>query len=263
MEHATPDTHDPPPITDYQAGLAKALESLPTDPDAAQRSQSLEPLAQEIAATNLSAAVGFRNEQGSFELEKASAMLEFAYEAARAEPIAALNLAMELPASDARDDLLAHAANQWAFRAPVAAAEWARQIVDDALRERLLAGIATEWGETDPRAAAGLALESLSSGKPQDDALVGIVLRWAQKEPEVAADWVTEFPPGTLRDTALEELVKLWTDQDLEAAGDWLNRLRPGSVRQVAVAAYVGKLAPQFPEIAAEWAHELRTLPSP
>src|ERR1035438_6876755 len=46
--------------------------------------------------------------------DRESGLLSIAYEAARTEPVAALNLAAELPADQSREDLVVHAARQWA-----------------------------------------------------------------------------------------------------------------------------------------------------
>src|SRR5206468_9202797 len=104
-------------------------------------------------------------------------LLSIGYEAARNEPLEALRLALTLPPDQARNDLIAHSANQWAAVDPEAAAKWANQIAEEPLRARVLAGIATTWGDKDAAAAATLAVKSLPPGRPQDDAVVGIVQR--------------------------------------------------------------------------------------
>jgi hypothetical protein len=182
------------------------------------------------------------------------ALVSAAYEVARTEAIEALGLASDLPPGEARDNLVAHGVGQWASSSPLDAANWAKQIPDENLRQRVLAETATAWARSDPIGAATLALESLAPGKPQEDAVVGIVQRWAQMEPEKAAAWVLEFPAGALRDTSLEELVQLWADQRADQAEHWLGALDLGPVRDVAVGAYVTKIAPRFPELAAYWA---------
>jgi hypothetical protein len=185
--------------------------------------------------------------------EAQPALTHIAYEAVRTEPVTALTLAVELPATKSRDDLLTHAAREWSLKAPETAAAWAAQVPDAGLRERLLVDIATTWGEQDPASAASLAVKALSQGKRQDDAVVGIVQRWVQKEPEAAATWVSAFPEGTLRDTAMENVVKLWADQDRDQTGEWLNRMEAGASRDLAVGVYVKKLAPTVPAMAAQW----------
>ena len=184
-------------------------------------------------------------------------LITIAYEAARTEPVEALRLASEVSADETRNDLISHTARQWAAHAPEEAVRWASQIADTGLRERVVASIASTWGEVDPFAAATLALNSLTPGRNQDDAVVSIVQQWAQKSPDEAAAWVIGFPAGTVQNTALTELVKLWADENLDQAGNWLNGLSSGLNRDVAIEAYAGKLAPQFPELAIRWAKDI------
>jgi len=191
------------------------------------------------------------------EEDRENGLLGVAYEATRTEPIEALRLAVELPAGAVRNDLITHAAGQWATSAPQAAAAWADRIDDGALRERVLASVATAWGESDPVAAATMAVQSLAPGQPRDDALVGIVQRWVQQEPERAAAWVAMFPEGRLRQTALDNVVKLWADQNVEQAGMWLSGLDWGNGRDTAIGAYVTQIAPRYPEVAARWAEDI------
>jgi hypothetical protein len=190
--------------------------------------------------------------------ERSGALLSIAGEVTRENPIAALSLAVELPQSQARDEFLARSAADWATADSKNAIEWGKKIEDAELRARLLGAIATASAGNDAAAAATLAAQSLPPGRAQDDAVVSIVQRWVQREPEQAGAWVTAFPQGKLRDTALDALVKIWADKDLTEAGKWVNTLPPGTGSDVAIAAYVEKIAVQFPEMAAEWANEIR-----
>jgi len=147
--------------------------------------------------------------------ERDGALASVAYEAARTEPATALALAAELPATPERDTLVQHAALQWAAGSPVEAALWARQLPDETLRERVLSNIATAWGEADPVVASQFAVLGLAPGRTQDDAVIGIVQRWVQKNPEAAAKWVSGFPEGALAETASENVLQLWPGEML------------------------------------------------
>lgn len=142
--------------------------------------------------------------------DRQAAMTSVAYEAARTDPLEAVRLATELPSGREQEDLIVHAAIQWAAVQGEAAAGWAIQIPNQDLRERLLSGIATSWGESEPAAAATFAVGSLPPGRPLDDAVVGIVQRWVQKDPRQAAAWVSLFPAGPLRETAVYNIAALW-----------------------------------------------------
>jgi hypothetical protein len=178
----------------------------------AVRPEAINAVAVVWANQNLSEAAQWLRQLPG-EAEQAGALVTAAYEAARTQPVEALKLASEVPAGEPRNDLIIHAASQWAAQAPADAAEWASRIPDSNLRQRVLAEVATAWGESDPMAAATFAAQTLAPGKPQSDAVVGVVQRWAPKEPAAAAAWVAEFPAGTLRDTALQELAKLQPEQ--------------------------------------------------
>ena len=184
--------------------------------------------------------------QLSDESERQIALTCVGFEAVRSDPLTALTVAMELNADSERDDLIRHAAGEWAVTARDAAAEWAKQIEDSPLRSRTMAAIAIAWAETDPRAAATLAIEELEPGRVQEDAVVSIVQRWAQQEPADAAAWISNFEEGELRAAAVHNLVKLWADRNPAGAREWLKGLRPGSIRSVAIAAYVEQMAPAF-----------------
>lgn len=132
-----------------------------------------------------------------------------AYEAARSEPLKALSIAVGLPTSLDNDALIQHSALQWASHSPEEAARWATGISDPVLRDRVISVVATAWGDSNPVAAATLALSEISSGRAQDDAVVGIVQRWLQIDRQAAEEWVKSFPDGTLRKTANEYIAKL------------------------------------------------------
>ena len=177
-------------------------------PAGPSRQQAIDTVATLWAGSDLSAAIGWAGRL-SIPEERQSALLGIAYEAARTEPVSALALALELPETRLRDDLLAHAAAQCATLAPAAAVEVAREFPDALLRDRLLGAIATSWAETDPTAAAGLAMESIGTPRLRDDAVIGILQRWAQKDHAAASRWVDGFPAGPLRDTAVDTLRQL------------------------------------------------------
>ena len=189
--------------------------------------------------------------------DRQGGLASIAYETARTHPMEAMKLAIEMAPGAGRDELVAHTANQWASSAPKEAGDWASKIPDVAVRELVLSGIATVWGQTDPALAASLALKSISPGKAQDDAVIGIVQRWAQEKPLEAASWVTQFPEGSLRETALENLLSLWVDDKPEEAGNWLNSLPAGESRDIAAGAYAVKIAASSPEAAARWAEDI------
>lgn len=141
--------------------------------------------------------------------EKEAGLLAVAYEAARTAPREALTLASELGPSEARDGLIAQAAGEWAATDTKTPVTWVAQMPPSPLRDQIIASLSLAISESDPEAAAALAIESLPPGKQQNDAVIGIVQRWAQKDRERTAEWVAAFPEGELRETALANLTSL------------------------------------------------------
>jgi hypothetical protein len=180
------------------------------------------------------------------ESERQMVLTCIGFEAARTDPLTALALAAELNANSERDELIRHAAGEWAVTAAYAAVEWARQIEGGPLRNRTLAAITVAWAERDPRAAATLATEELEPGRLREDAVVSVVQRWVQQEPTAAAAWISTFEEGELQAAAVQNLVRLWADQNPGEAGEWLKGLLPGSMRNLAIAAYEEQIAPAF-----------------
>lgn len=233
-----------------------AAEFIARQSPGATRQESLDLIATTWAGHDFNAAVAWARQLPEPD-DQQNSLIAIAYETARSAPLEAMKLAVGLPPSESRDDLLTHAANQWAGNEPRTAAAWVSQIQDQDLRERLLASVVTTWSDQNAVEAAEFGLKSVSPGEQQDRLIVGVVQRWAQTEPRQAADWVARFPEGALRDTAIENLVSLWVDRSFEQAGDWLNGLAPGAVRDVGVSALVSRTLPIAPDVAAEWVGEI------
>ncbi len=150
--------------------------------------------------------------EGLPESERNGAVLQIANESTRTMPVEALRLAAKLPSGAERDGLIEHAAAEWTTKAPAEAAAWAKGMGEGEVKDRTMVAVISAWSDTDPVAAAEMAIKSLPAGRPLDDALVGIVQRWVQKEPESALAWVNRFPEGALREVALENISRLRTE---------------------------------------------------
>jgi hypothetical protein len=179
------------------------------------------------ADTDLSAAVEWLGTFPESALRQ-SASIAIAYEAARSDPVQALNLAIPLPHSEERDALLTYGMRQYAAKEPEAASAWAAQVVDSTLRNHLLEAVSTATSETDPSSAANLVSTSISPGVEQDRGAVSVVQRWAQVSPESAAAWVNVFPGGGVRMDAIHNLMSIWSRQNGQAATNWFNSLPEG-----------------------------------
>ena len=203
---------------------AAALWSTQLPPGPA-REQALADVAIEFANQEPSEAADWAR-QLQDEAEKLQALDVVAHEFVRSNPIDAIRLAAEFPPSAPRDELICHAAMEWASQDAPGTVDWANQIEDQGLREDVLASVATAWADRDPVSAATLAVDELSPGRTQNDAVVSIVQRWVQQQPEEAAAWVEQFPAGELRLAAIENVVRIWSEQDPVQAEQWQNRMR-------------------------------------
>lgn len=186
---------------------------------------------------------------------RTTALSKIGFEAIRTAPVEALRIASDLPSSAERNHLALQGAREWAVSDPQAAADWIGGMADGPLRDKLLGAIAADYAERDPVAAAHLALDTLPPGRTQNNAVVGIVQRWVQTDPEQAAQWVSEFPESALRRDAAQNLVALWGRQDIAAVGHWLSEQPPGPSRDTAVSTYVSQLALGAPgsDVLAPW----------
>ncbi len=169
---------------------------------------------------------------------KTEIMAAVGSEAVRSDPFEALRLGFELPAGAAKTNLLRRAASEWAVKDRDSAVQWAQQIEDKDLRQLVTEQVAVASAEQDPVGAATIAMQQMVPGTEQDRAVVSIIQRWVQTNPEHAAAWVREFPQCQLGRDAMDNLVNLWTDKDLVASGDWLLTLPAGELRNVGILAY-------------------------
>ena len=159
-------------------------------------------------------------------------------EAVRSDPLEALLMGFELPASAAQADLIRRAAAEWAATDRDNAVAWAQQIKDQGLRQLVTEQIVVASAEADPLSAATIALQQMTPGVEQDRALVSIVQRWVQTDPDLASSWVREFPGGELGRDAIDNLINLWATRDSAASGKWLLTLPAGELRNTGLLAY-------------------------
>jgi hypothetical protein len=232
------------------AGAADAVSALSAE---ALTADLVNSVVLPWAARNWDAAVAWAQRLPQGEARQAG-LVTLALEAARVDPLTALSLGLTLAPDAQRESMMVNAATQLATQEPDLAAQWAAGLPQSRLRDRMLAQVAAIWGERDPRAASMMVLEQLTPGTARNNALVGIVQRWVQVQPEAAASWAASFPEGALRTASVDNAVRLWAERDLRAAGEWLGRLAPGNARDVGVSSYVEKLVVADPVSAESWA---------
>ena len=186
---------------------ASWIAQMPADDD---RQEALATAANAWAGQDFAAATAWANQLPE-SVDQQKVLENIADEAVYEHPLDALTLAATLPASSTRDDLITRATEAWAATAPQDAAAWANQISDDTLREQLTAVVAMRWAGSDPVAAGTLAIDSMSPGPGQDQAVIAIVEQWGRTDMSGATAWVNQFPEGPLRENAsaiLDQYVK-------------------------------------------------------
>jgi len=152
---------------------------------------------------------------------RGQALATVAGEAVRSQPLMALQIALDLPASESRDDLIRRGAMQWASNDAGSAAAWVNQIPAGDLRNQTLSGVAIVWSASTPVDAANWALNELPPGRLLDDTVISIIQRWAQQDMDGATAWVKQFPEGALRTTAMENLLAQASQTSTTAARDF------------------------------------------
>jgi hypothetical protein len=181
------------------------------------QSEALRQVAISWANTDPVAAYNWLNSLPE-DRNRQAAIMSLAYEASRKEPAVALEMAGRFAPGPERDELLVHAIREWAATDFSSAQQWATSVPDPGLRGRLVAAVAVDMAEQNGAGAAALIASSLPAGPEQDRSAVAIAQRWAEKAPQDAASWVSQFPEGAARTAAMKNIAMLRREQEGGAA---------------------------------------------
>lgn len=129
-----------------------------------------------------------------------------AMNAARERPVEVLRALSRLQPSPERDAGLSHALSQWADTDPDQALTWVKKMPAGELRDRLGAAATTAAAEHDPIAAADFAATEMGDGVARNIAVVAIIQRWAQADPQGARQWAEQLPESSIRTDAFREI---------------------------------------------------------
>lgn len=165
------------------------------------------------------------------------------YEAARQEPLRALEIGLSLKPGRERLDLLVHATGQWATQNPEAAGNWALSGDSAEDKERLVCAVAVAAGQVAPEFSLRLAIEQLPAGALQNGVVISIIQRWAQKDPAAAAMWVGQLRAEPLGRIAVRNLIDVWSEFSWDAPADWLVGLTDADLRDAGLCLFVRKVA--------------------
>ncbi len=64
------------------------------------------------------------------------------------------------------------------------------------------------------------------------DLFLRLATRWAEQDPEVAANWAIGLRENNLRQAAINQVMNAWGDQNPTAALEWLQGIPPGNSKQ-------------------------------
>jgi hypothetical protein len=131
-------------------------------------------------------------------------LTQLGYEAARENPVEALQLAAGLSPKAERDALILHGFRQWAAADADAARAWLLQWPESGLRQRALADFATVLADHDGAAGARFVIEHPPARVEFERAIIGVIQRWSQYDPTAAQAWIDTFPATPLRDQAVQ-----------------------------------------------------------
>ncbi len=167
------------------------------------------------------------------------------------DPLTALQSALALPDSEARNDSLRRVGAAWARIAPQAAFQQAGLEADPATRTILRDAIVRAWASQDA-AAAFVNVAALPAGVQREQLLQSTTKELARQDPQRAVDLVGKLKASD-SDRLLPVLASEWAHNDLRAAAQWIEsqpRQRIGMLGYYIAPAYVA----QFPAEALEWA---------
>ncbi|MCC6354008.1 MAG: PDZ domain-containing protein [Verrucomicrobiae bacterium] len=138
------------------------------------------------------------------------------------------------------------------------AVQWAQALMSGQ-RSRgsvsLLGAAAREMAKTDPTRAYELGKDL--TGWERDRFVGEVAAGWASVDPMAAAEWVGQFPAGSLRDRALLAMMKPWAEKDPASAASAAAALGGGEARAEALQSVAQQWAAQDEARARAWAASL------
>jgi hypothetical protein len=126
-------------------------------------------------------------------------------ELARTDPRGAIEVAEALGAGMS-DGRLEHLAQFWAEENPRDATAWVQQAAPTPNRDRLVARIALVVAQRDPMGATALVKQGIRAAPERTGALLAVIRRWGQRDPDAATRHVSTWADTALRVQGLHEI---------------------------------------------------------
>jgi hypothetical protein len=165
---------------------------------------------------------------------------------------AALSWVKSLPAGPAKTQALVQMSYRWTQSSPHAAAAYTAEQNDP----QLLKVVAGKWAESDPQSAAQWAV-GLPDGLGRDSAISSLATIWAQKNPKAAADYATRLPAGSAQNQATLAVVSAWAFTAPSQTAQWVGEFPEGPLREQALSQLMSAWAPRGSNDASQWLQNL------
>lgn len=152
------------------------------------------------------------------------------------DPIAALDLAMQIEGNELMQNAAVNSFQQWASADSVNALNWLDLVEDKqvktALESQTLHKLATSNGAS---TADYLARNALNN----DPIAVAVTQRWARTEPAAAITWIsTEMAKTDQTIKALSTIMREWKLRDSVSAEQWLKAQSHSQIKDLSLSAY-------------------------
>ena len=138
--------------------------------------------------------------------ERDAALSDVCLQVARTDPAEAVRMRERFVPDNVPNLVLEGLTQQWAEKDLSAALAWTLARPQSGQRDELIARLAFVESQTAPAEAARLAVEQMSPGQPQNEAVMSVLRQWALRDPAAANSWAQQFPESPLRERALLEL---------------------------------------------------------
>ncbi|HEX4343084.1 MAG TPA: hypothetical protein VH255_06820 [Verrucomicrobiae bacterium] len=113
----------------------------------------------------------------------------------------------------------------------------------------------SKWAQFQPEQAADAA-NAIADADTRIQALHGIVGGWSEADPAGLVDFVTQLPDGSDRDSLISQSLERWAKVDPTAASQWMNNRDPALDLDQGMAA-VASMDSLKPEVAVGWAESI------
>ncbi len=278
-----------PPLTNAHPRWSDTLwQQLCAQPATLARNHQLAALLETLAATDPQRALGLAHAEGNLKLRDTLVQATLRGWASAA-PDAAANWALALPDEDARVTALRSVFSGAAAK-PDEATRLIQKICQDHPAQAVGGGNAliaalcdagnftaaaqlahsgngtvpgsiwiaeaySRWAEFQPEAAAQAAV-ALTDATARTEALHGIVGGWAAGDPAALTHFLADLPEGGDRGSMIGQALKQWAQTDPLATAQWINDREPSADFDAGIAAVAG-LNTVKPTLALNWAESI------